>query len=54
MRLYIVYQTLNILFSVVINYVKKNHIFFSNGGSFDHLDLQLLDDYKFFFFVLQL
>jgi hypothetical protein len=39
MRSYLVYLTLNIIFIIVENMVKKNRIHFFHCGSFDHLDL---------------
>jgi hypothetical protein len=54
MRSYFVYQTLEILFSIVENYVKKKLQLFSHYSSFNHPNLQLLNNYIFFIFVLQL
>ena len=54
MRSYLVYTTLNILFSVVKNYTKKDPQSVSHCGFFDHPDLQSLHNYSFFFFLLQL
>jgi hypothetical protein len=39
MRSYLMYQTLNILFSVVENYAKKNRNRFPHCGFFDRFDL---------------
>ena len=49
MHLNLVYQTLNILFSVVKKLCRKDPQLFSHRGSFDHLDLQSLNDYNFYF-----
>ena len=36
--------------SLIENMVKKEPKLFDHCGSFDHLDLQSLNDYKFLFF----